>query len=193
MLGIVSILIIFTIDGRRIRDQEATDSLRSAIESTMQNLKDVKYDINDNQMFIADFIQALAIQIESDSTIQVKVLDVDYEKGLLSIEVVEHFTHPNGKPGTVSAIRTVIFEQDTNNSSSGTDEQVKLKYLLPGNVIYKEFNVKKGSEIIIPKNPTIDGKTFLQWTLNGSKYTLSDSNHNKVKVNEDISLLATFE
>jgi len=188
-------LILSTIDGRRIRGQEATDSLRSSIESTMQNLKDVKYNINDNQTFISDFIQALAIQIESDSTITVNILDVDYEKGLLSIEVIESFTHPNGKPGTVACVKTVILEQDLDRSVEEANKQVKITFLVPGNgtnVVYKEFSVKKGSEIIIPQNPTIDGKTFLQWTLNGSEYILSDSDRNKVKVDEDISLLAEF-
>ena len=70
-----------------------------------------------------------------------------------------------------------------------------MTYLVPSNginAIYKEFNVRVGSEIIIPQNPTIEGQTFLQWTLNGSKYILSDSDSNKVKIDEDISLLAEF-
>jgi len=195
IIGVFMLLILSTIDGRRIRNQEATDSLRLAIESTIQDLNNEKFNINDNQTFIADFIQALAIQIESNSTIAVNVLDVDYEKGMLSIEVVEHYMHPNGKTGTVACVKTVIFEQDINRIVIEAAKQVKITFLVPGNgtnVIYKEFNVKKGSEIIIPQNPTIEGKAFLQWTLNGSKYILSDLDRNKVKVDEDLSLLAEF-
>lgn len=189
-MGIVSILTIFTIDGRRIRNQEATDSLRSAIESTMQNLKDVTYDIDNNQMFIADFIQALAIQIESDSTIQVNVQDVDYEKGLLSIEVIEHFTHPNGKPGTVSCVRSVILEQKETTDSTSDTEQVTIIYRYPDNSIYKQFNIVKGSEIIIPKDPSMNGKTFTGWMLNGTTYNCYAADGSKKKVTDSLSLIA---
>ena len=192
---IISMSIIFTVDGRRISNEETVDSLSSAIESSMQTLTDNKYKIANNEEFIADFTQALLLQIESDSTVTFHILDVDYEKGLLSIEVVEQYAHPNGKLGTVACVKTVIFEQDIDSSVTDVYRQVNIKYLVPGNginVIYKEFNVTMGSEIIIPQNPTIEGQTFLQWTLNGSKYILSDSDRNKVKIDEDISLLAEF-
>jgi len=192
---IISMSIIFTVDGRRISNEETVDSLSSAIESSIQTLTANKYKIADNEEFIADFTQALLLQIESKSTVTFHILDVDYEKGLLSIEVVEHYAHPNGKLGTVACVKTVIFEQDIDSSVIDANRQVKITYLVPGNginIIYKEFNVKIGSEIIIPQNPIIGGQTFLQWTLNGSKYILSDSDYNKVKIDEDISLLAEF-
>ena len=192
---IISMSIIFTVDGRRISNEETVDSLSSAIESSMQTLTDNKYKITDNEEFIADFTQALLLQIESDSTVTFHVLDVDCEKGLLSIEVVEQYTHPNGKLGTVACVKTVIFEQDIESSLTDANRQVKITYLIPGNgtnTIYKDFSVQIGSEIIIPQNPTIEGKTFIQWTLNGSKYILSDHDRNKIKVDEDISLLAEF-
>jgi len=192
---VISMSIIFIIDGRRIRKEEIVDSLSCAIESSMQTIAGNKYNISDNEQFIADIMQAILLQIESDSTVTINILDIDYEKGILSIEVIEYYRQPNGNPATVACVKTVIFEQDIGGSVSDSDKQVKITYLVPDNgdnVIYKEFNIKKGSEIIIPQNPTIKGKTFLQWTYNGSNYTLSDSDHNKVKVNQDISLIATF-
>jgi len=194
-LIVISISIIFTIDGRRMRNEEIVDCLSSSIESSMKTLADHKYKISDNEEFIADITQALLLQIESDSTITINILDVDYEKGILSIEVVEHNIYPNGNPSTVACVKTVILERDIGESLTEANRQVKITYLVPGNgnnIIYKEFNIKKGSEIIIPQNPTIEGKTFLQWTLNGSKYILSDSDRNNVKADEDISLFAEF-
>ena len=192
---VISMSIIYTIDGRRIRKEEAIDSLSSAMESSMQTLTDHKYKITDNEELIADFMQALLIQIESDSTLNINILGVDYEKGMLSIEVIEHYKQPNGRPGTVACVKTVILEQDIDNSQTEANRQVKITYWIPGNgtnVIYKEFSIKKGSEIIIPQSPNIEDKIFIQWTLNGSQYILSDSDRNKVKVNEDISLFAEF-
>jgi len=193
---VISMSIIYTIDGRRIKKEETVDSLSSAIESSMQMLVDHKYKIADNEEFIADFTQALLLQVESDFTVTINILDIDYEKGILSIEVVEDYKHPNGSPATVACVKTVILEQDIDNSQTEANRQVKITYWIPGNgtnVIYKEFSIKKGSEIIIPQSPNIEDKIFIQWTLNGSQYILSDSDRNKVKVNEDISLFAEFD
>ena len=63
--------------------------------------------------FIADFMEALLVQINSDCSIKVNVLDVDYQKGLLSVEVIEKYKHPIGTEGQVSVKRTVIMEQYT--------------------------------------------------------------------------------
>jgi len=192
---VISMSIIFTTDGSRIRNEEIVDSLSAAIESSMKILNDNEYKIADNEEFIADFTQALLLQIESDSNVTINILDVDYKTGILSIEVIEHYKHPNGNSATVACVKTVIFEQDIDSSVDEANKQVKITFLVPGNglnVIYKEYNVKKGSEIIIPQNPTISDGTFLQWTLNGSKCALSDADRNKIKVNEDISLLAEF-
>ena len=65
---VISMSIIYTIDGRRIRKEETVDSLSSAIESSMQALVDNKYKISNNEEFIADFTEALLVQIESDFT-----------------------------------------------------------------------------------------------------------------------------
>jgi len=192
---VISMSIIYTIDGRRIRKEETVDSLSSAIESSMQALVDNKYKISNNEEFIADFTEALLVQIESDFTVTINILDIDYEKKILSIEVIEHYQHPNGKPATVACVKTVIFEQDIDSSLTEANRQVKITYMIPGNgtnIIYKEFSIKKGCEIIIPQSPSIDGKAFIEWTLNGSQYILMDSDQNKVKVNEDISLYAEF-
>jgi len=195
-LIIISMSIILTVDGRSIRSNEVEKSLTSAIDNSVENLMAKKiYSINNNNELITDLIESLLVQIESTSTIKINILDIDTSKGLLSIEVIEQYTHPNGKTGTVSCVKTVIFEQDIDSSVVEANKQVKITFLVPSNgtnVIYKEYNVKKGSEIIVPQNPTISGKTFLQWTLNGSKYALSDVDRNKIKVNDDISLLAEF-
>ena len=80
----------------------------------VENQLDSKtYSVSSNDEFIADFMEALLVQINSDSSIKVNVLDVDYQKGLLSVEVIEKYKHPIGTEGQVSVKRTVIMEQYT--------------------------------------------------------------------------------
>ena len=191
---ILSVIIVLTINGRNMRTNELNDALNSSLEETVRNLKDDNtYSINNADEYVADFMEAFLVQINSDSTVTINVLGVDYEKGLLSVEVIESYKHSNGNNGSVSAIRTVIFEQATESSDSVADEQVKITYMLPHNIIYKEFTVKKGSDIIMPQNPSIDGKEFLQWNVNGSTYSLIDRDNHKVKATKNISLVAVFE
>ncbi len=58
------------------------------------------YSVNSNDELVADFMEALLVQINSDSTVVVNVLDVDYQKGLLSVEVIEKYKPPYWNRGT---------------------------------------------------------------------------------------------
>lgn len=190
---IISIGIVMTLDGRAVRLNEAEKSLSLSIDNTLENLmKRKNYTICTENELIADLMESLLIQIESSSTVEINVLDADSERGLLSIEVVEKFQHPNGKAGTISAVKTVLFESDRDSSLSKAETQITITYLLPGNILYKEYTIKKGSEIIVPKSPYMEEKTFLHWDVNGKKFPLTITGNQRVKVDEDIILTAVF-
>ncbi len=97
-----------------MRQNELNRAVDSALQDTVENQFDTKtYSVGSNDEFIADFMEALLVQINSDCRIKVNVLDVDYQKGLLSVEVIEKYKHPIGTEGQVSVKRTVIMEQYT--------------------------------------------------------------------------------
>lgn len=110
--SIISIIIIMTLCGTNIRQNELNDAVDSALQDTVENqFDDTTYSVNSNDELVADFIEALLAQINSDSTVVVNVLDADYQKGLLSVEVIEKYKHPIGTEGKVSVKRMVIMEQ----------------------------------------------------------------------------------
>ena len=112
--AIISIVIVMTLCGTNIRKNELNRAVDSALQDTVENKFDSKtYSVNSNDEFIADFIEALLVQINSDCTVQINVLDVDYQKGLLSVEVIEKYKHPIKTEGQVAVKRTVIMEQYT--------------------------------------------------------------------------------
>lgn len=112
IIGILLTASILTINSRMTRDKENNDSLANAVETAVTNtIEHNNYSINNNEEFIADFLQHLLIQFENNSDIEVDVAGIDYKKGLLSIKVVEHFTHPNGKDSTIDYETTVILEK----------------------------------------------------------------------------------
>jgi len=110
--SIISIVIVMTLCGTNMRQNELNRAVDSAVQDTVDNQFDDKtYSVSSNDEFIADFIEALLVQINSDCSVKVNVLDVDYQKGLLSVEVIEKYKHPIGTEGQVFVKRTVIMEQ----------------------------------------------------------------------------------
>jgi len=112
--SIISIVIVITLCGTNMRQNELNRAVDSAIKDTVENqFDDTTYSVNSNDEFVADFMETLLMQINSDCSVVVNVLDVDYQKGLLSVEVIEKYIHPIGTEGNVSVKRTVIMEQYT--------------------------------------------------------------------------------
>lgn len=112
--SILSIVIVMTLCGTSIRQNELNDAVDSALMDMVENqFEDTAYSVNSNEEFATEFMDALLVQINSDSTVMVKILDVDCQKGLLSVEVTETYQHPIGTEGQVSVKRTVIMEQYT--------------------------------------------------------------------------------
>lgn len=188
ILIIMTVSIIFSIDSRSIHKQEAEKALSQSIENTLSSLYEKKiYSVESSDELINDFTQALLNQIESSSELTVNVLSADYEKGLLSIEVIENFKYPNGKLGKVSAVKTVILDQEEKQTNDEKDHSYTICFLLPDNEIYKSYVIKEGDKLIAPKNPDIDGKSFLYWEYNNQQLDLSE-----IRVNKDMNITAKF-
>lgn len=197
LITIVSISIIYTNDGRNIREQEVTNSLDTAVEGTVSTLMKKTYSIDNSDQFVADMLEALVMQIDSECTLKVNVLDVDYDKGLLSVEAVETFKHPNGKTGTVSCTKTVILEHLATVTDPATDTYT-VEFYIPdtsgtGETLYKKLTLKKGAVLQKPSNPDLEGKTFKGWALNGSEFTFLNGEGESYKINQNLILKAKFE
>ncbi len=109
---VLFVAVIVTIHGRAVRQGEVSQSLGEAMQMTMQKLTTEKrYEFKDRDEFVADFLEALIMQINSESDLVVNILKADEEKGLLSVEVTETYKHANGQEGCVSARRCVILDR----------------------------------------------------------------------------------
>ncbi len=142
LLGIIFTASMMTIAGRSNREQELIANLSSCVEETINTLLlEKQYEIADVQEFTSDFKEALAGTLDSDSDISVDIAALDTGKGLASVRVTEEYLHPNGKPGSVSCTRTVIFEQIIKQDREFITEE----YLNENGVCYKKRKVLKSS------------------------------------------------
>lgn len=191
---VISTSIVFVIDGRGIRQQETTDSLSTAIEGTLQEIMiDKAYTVNNPDELIADFIQAMLIQINSNAKLTVNILDIDMEKGLLSIEVIESFKHVNGNQGTVSCVKTVILEQPEISGQENQDKSYSVIFQIQEsgkNFNYKTYTLIENTKLIIPEAPVIENKEFKYW-ITSSGQNVDDNS--LIKVQEDLVLTAVFD
>ena len=107
ILGVLTLMVVMTMNGRTNRSMELQSSLPSIVESTLENMAvSKKYTINDRNEFLADMVESLAVSLDAASDIKVDVLGCDMEKGLLSVRVTAEYLHPNGKTGTVTCFFT---------------------------------------------------------------------------------------
>lgn len=111
IIAFIVILIGFTIHGRSIRQVELDNALKSAMENTMVSLLYEEEKPENADVWKEEFLQALAVQINSTSNLRVMFLKADMEKGLLSVKAELTWTHPIGTKGVVSSQMTALLEE----------------------------------------------------------------------------------
>ena len=198
------LLMMLTLYGRSTRQKEAKIALSQAIDTALSGAMDESHPVSgENSNFTADFLKALLTQTNSDSDLTVSILDADDELGIMSVEITEKFKHPNGKEGTVSDVRTVIFDRAVEEA-----EAFQTVSFYVDEEIYKTYTVRKNAVCTMPRPPKKEGKKFLCWRFvtggigeagsvsvsgeNGKKQVLA-SGGVPCAVSEDIRLIAVFE
>lgn len=158
-LGVIAIVSVMASGGRSNREMELADNLPAAVEETVSELMEEKnYDITSENEMIADMVEDLSRKLDSNSDITVNIENIDVTKGLMSIKVVASYQHPNGKEGSVSCERTVVF----NKLQDDPAELCRVRFLVDART-YKTCNVWPGDTVSAPSEPTVYGKTFDCW------------------------------
>ena len=205
MTVLYALVMMLTVYGRNIRQQETDTALSQAIDSTLSSVMSGKsYEIEDNESFVADFLKALLVQANSESDISIVILEADYEYGILSVEVTEKFAHPNGRRGSVSEVRTVIFDKE----EKGQREVRTAAFYSADNEIYKEYELPKDSACPVPVPPVKEGASFCGWrfvsggtgaaqsmevTCSKGKKNVLASGGEPYLLSEDAKLIAVFQ
>lgn len=165
LLGGLMLMIVMSMEGRNNRNMELKMNLPSVVEATIENMMlDKKYNINNYNEFLADFVSNMSVNLDTDSDIMVKVLKADKEKGLLAIKVIEEYSHPNGNRGTVECERTVIL----NKLPEATEETYTVKFFLKKEDMasgrpYKVCQVRAENVVATPANPISTDGVFSGW------------------------------
>jgi len=200
-------VIIVTLQGRTLRNSEAEHALTESVDGALSNAMEEKNDsIADGELFAADLLQSLLAQTNSTSDLTVSILEADPVHGILSAEVTETYSHPNGNRGTVSACRTAIFDREVEEEA----KRHTVKYYMGDNQLYKAYTVLENSYCNMPIAPKKEGKTFKNWRfvsggtgeaqqaetfleVTGTSANVLAAGGVPLAVTQDISLIAVFE
>ena len=162
VIGALTLGIIVSAMGREARNVELQSNLSNAVEESLANAMEEKnYTIADQNEFLADVTENITEALDTNSTVDVKVMKVDLNKGLLSLRVVESFNYVNGKTGSVKCDRTVVFDK----RGQDDDDKYDVYYYINADDDrpYKRYTLLKGDTILIPKEPSRAGYTFEGW------------------------------
>lgn len=103
---------LMAIYGRMNYSMELQSNLSSVMEEQINEMMlNEEYSIISTQEFLADFIGNLVVALDGKYDLTVDVLQVDMEKGILSVKVTADFFYLNGNRGRTVCERTVIFER----------------------------------------------------------------------------------
>ena len=186
MMILTTVLIVMSVDAKDIRQDEINGSLPEALEAAVESAmaqiyEDRAYSTGDSDEFVADFLEKFCMQIDSAEDIEVKVLDMDKEHGLMSVEVNASFPNAGGNVSRLSCVKTAIFEKEQDTAAQ---EYVRITFMTNDGE-YKVYSLPKGSSLIIPKNPEDTG--FRYWSdVNGHQIDES------YIVNEDMTIIAVY-
>lgn len=116
IMGFLILGIVLTIGGSMNRRCEVETILPSTMEKTVEGMPFAEAGCSSGELVIAECVELLAAEIDTDSDVVLKVYQNDVQKGVLSMKLQEKFQHPNGMEGTAEAVRTIIREERENVS-----------------------------------------------------------------------------
>lgn len=118
MVLIMVVLILYTVQAENSRSNEEHQTIIAALENTVAKMQNENTHYRSNEEFKIAFVQNLITQLDAASDVTIRILDADYEKGLIRVEVIEEYQNPNtdtDKPeesrNSVSVTRTIIIEK----------------------------------------------------------------------------------
>ena len=156
---LLSLLCVFAVFGRTTRQSELETATTNSLDLVMQMIgEDPLYAPSSNEELIADFEQAFFTQINAaPESITFNYIAVDYEKGLIRVEVIEKYMHLNGVRAKVSVEKTVIqdiYEEEKAN------ETYTVTFKVNGDT-FRTYTLNYGDTMVVP--PEYPNKTITRW------------------------------
>ena len=165
MIGVITMAIVMTAGGYMNRRVELQSSLSAAMEQTVGQTAGEVPDIVEEWGMIAESIEVMAVNADTDGAWEVFVYGVDAGKGMLAMKVQERFFHPNGMETSTAWERTVINDRQKKEETECYEVRFYRSKadMLGDQNCYKAYTVQEGQVLFAPVEPVIPGARFAGW------------------------------
>ncbi|MCI8991115.1 MAG: hypothetical protein HFG80_00070 [Eubacterium sp.] len=181
--------ILLSVTGRGTRSHELNLAVARAVKNTVQAGYERACEEGNSKALTEEMTaylgQAVLQSVHSEASVEIDILEMDPEKGVVSAKVTEKFTYPNGKKGQVSVRKTAIADRQAPEEANN----YIIRYYV-NDWLYKEYSICKGDPMIEPKAPVMPGKQFKGW-INKANQTKKPDTEMEVDKNYDFE--AVFE
>lgn len=113
-LSVIVMIVSMTLlseESRMDRQDELNRAVSAAIKQTVAESQiENQQEITSDKEMVAQFIQIMSTNMNSEGDISVEVMGADYKEGMLDVLVTQTFNYLNGKEGTVSVRKCAIYE-----------------------------------------------------------------------------------
>ncbi|MFQ9514755.1 MAG: hypothetical protein ACLRZ9_02900 [Eubacterium sp.] len=113
-MAVIALIVSMTLLSKESR-MDRQDELNRAVSAAVKQTVDASQiynqkEITSDKEMVAQFIQIMSTNMNSDSDVSIEVMGVNYKEGMLDVLVTEKFKYYNGKNDTVSVRKCAIYE-----------------------------------------------------------------------------------
>lgn len=175
-MAMMTMCIIFTlswitIESRTNRENNAYQSLKRATDQAVTSiLENQSYQIDNNEEFVAALTMMLCDSlISNDGTVQdgttpdknlkitIEVVQADYYRGLLSLNIIEEYSNPMGSIGTCEYATTVVFDE------AKIYDTYTIRYYDANGIMIASYVVKAGDKWPTPPTTLMNQYKITRW------------------------------
>lgn len=214
LLACLMIMIKITFGQLTVREDElntiATQAISTTQISAREQIEDRMYNkenarcradnscYNSNEDYLNDLKRNLTALITSKSTYEIKVYGIDYQKGLLDVEIVCKYTQITGKEKTLSKRKTSIVEviglindvPKPIENEKKDEQQHTIIFVNDDGTILQSSQIKTGEiPVFSGQTPTKDSTPEYKYTFNGWDKTISAATNDETYTATYISKL----
>lgn len=166
LLGMIVLAIIITISSRTNRSVEVECNLPAAVEgSVVYMMSGAGTEVQSDKETVAEGMERLALQLDTDSDLTAEIMKADIEKGILAMRLTEEFCYPNGTDGRVFDEKIAIYNRRTEQEPVWYEARFyrTKEEMLCEEQCYKVYQVYEGERLAEPVQPATEDGEFLGW------------------------------
>lgn len=101
-----------------MRKKEVNSTLNFVVDNALDNAMNKKtYTIDDSDELVADVVQQMLYTYENDAEITIEIAEADENSGLLSLNVTENYTNPDGTQSSNSYEKSVMLDTESSKET----------------------------------------------------------------------------